>query len=381
MNKHPICLLVTPVTTDETISIRLYTDNVARILRQHNIHVDVLRGRNIFYPRVLSKIFEVVLRYIYYPLFIVFSPASVIHITDHAYSFLELITRVTGKKCIISLHSRPEDILSDRMWKKLNHQVYFPRLTKLLFTFSMRQLPKADHIICISPSIYTSLLRSGVSKKKLHMIPPPISDVYFRRLTKREQRLVRDKVMAKRNRFFILHVGRNDPADKNIEHVIRCVSTLHNRDFPVRFIKVGEPFTADQNRLITNLNIREFISHLGILSQSELRLVYRYCDVLLFPSYFEGCPAPPFEALASGLPVILSDIPAHKDFFKRYALFTDPDDYRTSAALIQRLHHFPDLTRERLRLGRIAALNMRWKTMSEKLLTVYSDSNSETSRP
>lgn len=367
------CLLVSTVTTDESISMRLYARNLELLLRQRGYRITSLHSGNIKRPILFSKLTEVLLRYIYYPLCILRDSSSVVHITDHAYAFLIPIVRLSGKKCIVSVHNRLEDILSDEMWERHAGRAVIPTVSRLLFRLSMRALPSADRVICISPSIYNSMVRMGVPTYKLSTIPPPVSDIFFKKLSTDELTYVRRKIEGKKGNFFILHPGNNDPAHKNIEHILRCVAALRKKHIRAQFIKAGEGFTKNQQDLIAFLGINDSVTHLGTLSQRKLRIAYHYSDVLLFPSYYEGCPAPPWEALASGLPIIVSDIPAHRDCFARYAIFTSPDDYKKSAAFIERLRNHPNFFKKQTAEGKRAALRMRRGTIANKLYTLYAD--------
>jgi glycosyltransferase involved in cell wall biosynthesis len=51
----------------------------------------------------------------------------------------------------------------------------------------------------------------------------------------------------------------------------------------------------------------------GRLSDIDLCGYYQHCDALLFPSVAEGFGLPPLEAMASGCPVRVADMPAHNE--------------------------------------------------------------------
>jgi glycosyltransferase involved in cell wall biosynthesis len=53
---------------------------------------------------------------------------------------------------------------------------------------------------------------------------------------------------------------------------------------------------------------------------------YLTASVAVFPSRFEGFGLGPVEALASGTPVVASDIPPHREFVGRAARLVSPDD-------------------------------------------------------
>lgn len=62
------------------------------------------------------------------------------------------------------------------------------------------------------------------------------------------------------------------------------------------------------------------------LSTHGLAALMRSCTALLMPSFTEGYGIPIVEAAASGLPVVASDIPVHREIAEGFARFHDPLD-------------------------------------------------------
>ncbi len=58
------------------------------------------------------------------------------------------------------------------------------------------------------------------------------------------------------------------------------------------------------------LGLKERIHFIGYVSDEELPLLYRSAEVFSFVSLYEGFGLPPLEAMASGVPVVVSDAPA-----------------------------------------------------------------------
>lgn len=83
--------------------------------------------------------------------------------------------------------------------------------------------------------------------------------------------------------------------------------------------------TGDAARLIRDLGITEEVVELGAIPYRQLHHVYRACDVYVSPAYAETFAHPLVEARACGLPVIASDISAHREicggalFFHRFS--------------------------------------------------------------
>jgi glycosyltransferase involved in cell wall biosynthesis len=76
--------------------------------------------------------------------------------------------------------------------------------------------------------------------------------------------------------------------------------------------------------------------HFGDLSDAELLYAYRHARGLLFPSRAEGYGLPIVEALAHGMRVFASDIPAHREVGGDWCVYFPPEDAAALAAGIIR---------------------------------------------
>jgi glycosyltransferase involved in cell wall biosynthesis len=263
-----------------------------------------------------------------------------------------------------------EDITSDAMLSRHQENMFIPWFNKILFRFSIQQIFKADHIITVSQTIIDSLIRHGYPKHKITTSFMPISDLFFSKLSTEDKKEIEKLKKEKGSSFWIFHPGNNDPAHKNIEHIFSCVRMLRDQGLNVTFVKAGDPFSTRQMNLMKKLDIQSSVIHKGMCSQETLRILYHACDTLLFPSYYEGCPAPPLEALASGLPIIVSSIPAHA-IFKQCAFFTDPDNPKRTTTIIERLITKKALTSSMLSCGKKLARCMTWEKTINDTIDAY----------
>src|SRR2546428_10278321 len=100
---------------------------------------------------------------------------------------------------------------------------------------------------------------------------------------------------------------------------------------PVRIVGSG-PERPALERLAADLGVACVID--SRLSQNDMVTAYRGAEVVVCPSRFEGFGLTPMEAIACGRPVVVSDIPPHREFLGTAPhFFTVGDDDGLAAAI------------------------------------------------
>jgi glycosyltransferase involved in cell wall biosynthesis len=171
-------------------------------------------------------------------------------------------------------------------------------------------LARADLLICISEATAEEA-RELWPKKAIAVVPHGIDiagyDPYSYPLPKPEG-IVYSNVN-------LLCVGSEEPR-KRIDFLVEVLGCLpsHLKD-EVILHKVGAESSAKSKAKLSK-RAKELgvnLHWLGRLSDIDLCGYYQHCDALLFPSVAEGFGLPPLEAMASGCPVRVSDMPAHNE--------------------------------------------------------------------
>jgi glycosyltransferase involved in cell wall biosynthesis len=167
---------------------------------------------------------------------------------------------------------------------------------------------------------------------------------------------------------YLLTVGETSPR-KRYDVLLQALSLLERGP---QLVMVGPP-AGDELRLralIRELGLGQRVTRLGAVSDAELSWLYRHAHALCFPSVSEGFGLPVLEALAAGLPVIASDIPATRELASGVAVYPGdaPDDW---AQAIETLDSDTGL-RERLgREGRPRAAQFTWERTATATLDAY----------
>lgn len=112
-------------------------------------------------------------------------------------------------------------------------------------------------------------------------------------------------------RFKVLSVGRLEPV-KDPGTLLEAFASLDTEDADLVVVGAGslEPSVKDHVR---ELELENAVTLAGLIPRDE---VFRQCasaDVLVSTSHGEGLPVAVIEAMATECPVILSDIPPHRE--------------------------------------------------------------------
>jgi glycosyltransferase involved in cell wall biosynthesis len=83
----------------------------------------------------------------------------------------------------------------------------------------------------------------------------------------------------------------------------------------------GSYNTKAARNLVRQLGIEKEVVELGAIPYRQLHQVYRACDVYVTSSYAETFAHPVVEAQASGLRIVASDLPVHREVAGDSALY------------------------------------------------------------
>lgn len=115
-----------------------------------------------------------------------------------------------------------------------------------------------------------------------------------------------------RERARLLFLGRLEE-QKDPGFALEVLRRLTGRGVPVHLTIAGEGSLRSslEAQVAGHAALRDRVDFAGFISDPEA--AFAAADVFLLPSRFEGLPFTPLEALASGLPAVLSDIPPHRE--------------------------------------------------------------------
>lgn len=133
-----------------------------------------------------------------------------------------------------------------------------------------------------------------------------------------------DEAKPKRTRGVFLYVA-NVQNTKNFPCFLNIARLAYHANEDWTFIWVGIDEKGIVDKLTVNQPLPGNIRAMGQITEEALTTLYRECDALLVTSWDEGFCLPVVEAQASGMPVIVSDIPIMREIAGPNAIFFRPD--------------------------------------------------------
>lgn len=214
--------------------------------------------------------------------------------------------------------------------------VYDSKSRRRIARATKRSIRHAQHLITVSEfskreilDLYSSSLQRGRIGGGLLTVTPLAADQsVYRRLSQNEIEPILTQHRLGHN--FFLYVGRLDKK-KNVEILIRAFDQFKEHrgiGDPFQLVLVGDPgYGFDAIKKYIELSTAQNDIHvLGHLPDAHVSALMNAATAFLFPSWYEGFGIPNLEAMACGTPLIVSDIPAHREVIGDAGIFLSPSN-------------------------------------------------------
>jgi len=122
--------------------------------------------------------------------------------------------------------------------------------------------------------------------------------------------------------------------------------------------------------LVRKLNIADSVIELGTVPYGLLHHLYRACDIYVTAAYAESFAHPLVEAMASGLPVVASDLLVHREVCGDAALYFDRFSSEELAAEVKQIADSPALANGLAARGLARSQDFSWSAHVEQLLAL-----------
>lgn len=195
---------------------------------------------------------------------------------------------------------------------KYNSVSTIPMIATMRLDVEKAVLETSDRIVATSPQ-EKEHMRSLVSQKgNIDIIPCGTDIQRFGRINKLA---ARQQLGINPETKVVLYVGRFDQR-KGIETLVRAVDKSKFREDNLQLIigggsRPGESDGIERDRIekiVNELGMSDFTTFPGRLGNTNLHLYYAAADICVVPSHYEPFGLVTIEAMASGTPVVGSDV-------------------------------------------------------------------------
>jgi glycosyltransferase involved in cell wall biosynthesis len=236
----------------------------------------------------------------------------------------------------------------------------------------IRVLNTADAIVCENNNLKTFLVSKGLNSKIITLIRNGINFDYFQ---PGDSIKARKYLGLKNDQLILLSIGS---LNKNKNHtllinafseIVTSKSSLH-----LYIIGKGEE-QVGLKKQIKKLKLEQKITLLGLLDHKSISEWMKAADIFILPSRNEGTPNSLLEAMASGLPVIASQVGGIPELIQENIeglLFKSDskDDLKEKLNKLIKDNQLQELLGKNAQ-KKIATHYGTWENQSKKLLALY----------
>lgn len=255
----------------------------------------------------------------------------------------------------------------------LEHPEFFT-WKEILYFWPIRPLVHLAHRICtISRSEMERMARMGFAQAPRIAHVPIGGDARYRPAADHEPAQLR----SVRERYdlperFLLYIGRMN-IRKNIQNLLKALSLIQDRDIKLFLAGKNEWKMFDLPAKVAELGLNDRVVFLGEVAEEDLPSLYALATVFCYVSFAEGFGLPPLEAMASGVPVVVSDRDAIPEVCGEAGTYVDPHRPEEIAAAIDSLLRDPVLRERKRKQSLEQARRFSWRESADKLHQVIQE--------
>ena len=286
-------------------------------------------------------------------------PGYARRLTLDAVFFQTFSSKKKSFKSVVFIH----DVLHAR------YPEYFTWKERLYFKPLKLTLPLADRILTTTEYVKSELKKFHYAKKNqpVDLAPSGITNI-FKPLRFHNEQVVRQvKQKYHLPGSYLLFVGRIN-ARKNIGTLIKALRFVNDKN--ISLVIAGEKnWKAPRlKHFMNDPRIRARIHFTGPVTDNDLSAIYAMAKIFCFPSFAEGMGLPPLEAMASGVPVVVSDSTSMPEVCGEAGLYADPNDPKVIAKKIDELLENKSLYEQKVREGLEWSKKNTWRNTARGIM-------------
>ena len=261
----------------------------------------------------------------------------------------------------------------------------FPELIRKTDMFFLNILiphsfKRANTIIGVSKFTSDEIMKYyKVDKTKVEWIHNAVSDNFFEQYSQTDIDAVREKYHLPEK--FILYLGTLQPR-KNLPTLIEAFvkMPLDSRKDIKLVLAGGKGHNYDRqiDKFIKEYGVKEDVLLTGFIDEIDKPIIFKLAHVFCFPSVYEGFGIPILEAMAMGVPALVSNIPPHLEITGDSAFTFDPQNSSILSEKLARLCTDINLRDSLIQKQNEQIKKFSWEETARKILVIYEKLNGQT---
>lgn len=245
---------------------------------------------------------------------------------------------------------------------------------KLMEKEIQKALNQSDRLIAISEFTKNEITALfAYPEHRIAVVPNGVSQDFYPRTD--------EKLNAKLNAYnlkagrYFLSVATIEPR-KNIDSILDAYELLPKSmrfEFPLVICGASGWKSETTMDRISSMTGTGSVRYLGYIKEEDKPFLYAGATSVIFVPFYEGFGLPVLEAMASGVPVIASDIPPLNEVSGKSSFYVDPLDSEHLSRVMSELTYADENRLERIALGLNRAREFSWKSTVEKTVLQYQE--------
>lgn len=234
-------------------------------------------------------------------------------------------------------------------------------------------IKKAMRIIVPSYNSKQDIIRAyGINSDKVGVTYESVDKSFTPDEKKQVFESLKDRFDIKKEKYFI-YVGNASP-HKNLRRLILAFDILSKKEKDFQLVLAGkrEKFYAALEEWVVKGSIGDGkIIFTGVVSDDELKALLANSYACAFPSLAEGFGIPPFEAMASGIPVLTSATSCLPEVCENAAIYFNPYLPESIAEKMKIIIENPKMRKEFIEAGFKHIKKFSWEKMAKETRDVF----------
>jgi glycosyltransferase involved in cell wall biosynthesis len=233
---------------------------------------------------------------------------------------------------------------------------------------------RSDRILTVSEASKRDILSLfNVKPEKIVVVYNAIDEHFWE--TPAEEDVARVRERYQLDHEFVLYVGNIKP-HKNLVRLIEAFAEFRRDGFEsVKLLIIGDEISKlpALRRAVHRHKLHKHVRFFGFVPSRTLAILYRLAAVFVFPSLYEGFGLPPLEAMASGTPVITSNVSSLPEVVGDAAVLIDPLQPEAIADALGRVLSDSALREELRQRGLERARHFSWERSIRRVREIYGE--------